>query len=181
MSLARPLSMAGQRSRHTAPGERPASSIGRRFRTRALAGSESQAPSTAMHTPAPFPTRRGAGRARALCSPCSRTCSLVPCAAGTCSPRLSRATRAEHTHPTHEPGDHPTVWRPRTCCHLARFRHGFPLSCVSLDSLFSDTHASLSGASSPLFLAVSCFFLFSASFALHSAVFVLFSGPSLRF
>src|SRR5712692_1378322 len=161
--------MAGQRHRQAAPGTCALASPRRRFCSSPLAGLESETSSTSVHASASTATRGSAGGAGSLCLPSSRACAPLPGTARTGSARLSRAARPHRAHPNRESGDDQAVRWDIRLCHLAREGSGLTLFCQPLDSLFSDKHASPSGASWPFFLAVPPFLPSSALFALHPA------------
>jgi hypothetical protein len=156
---------------HQAPSsERAAAPAPHRFCSPPLEGLEPEASSTRVHAAPARPTPRSAGRTDPLGQPGCLTFAPFPCAAGSLPTLVARAAGSQCASPHGWPGDDPTVRRPRRLCDFARFGNGLTLPRLPRPSLFSDRHASLSGASWPFFPAFPPFLSSSPLLALHSSV-----------
>ena len=163
--------MEWQRHQKATPSERTFASSGRRVSAHPLEGLEPQAASTGVYATSPSSTRGGADRTRSFFRSNAPTCASVSCAAGALSADVSRAAGSQCSRFHIWTGDHQTVRRPSRLCHLARPGDSLNRALATPRyPLASDKHASPSGASCPLFLAVPQFLPSSALFARHPSV-----------
>ena len=114
-----------------------------------------------MHSTDTPSMRQGRDRTLDLCQHHHQACTLFPCSTRTHSAFVGRATGSQCAPPHGWTRDDPTVRHPRRLCDFARFGNGLTLPRLPWPSLFSDRHASLSGASWPFFPAFPPFLLAS--------------------